>query len=179
MLALHPDLPVRLVALLERLRAHFTYLDEQVAEVERELAQQLKEDESSQRLLEIPGIGPITASALSIELGDARQFGSSRQFAASLGLVPRQYSTGGKPTLLGISKRGDKNLRRLLVQCARVLMQRIDKREDSLGRWVRDLLTRRHSNVVACALANKLARIAWAILAKGTHYQSDPAASAA
>lgn len=178
-LALHPDLPVRLVALLERLRAHFTYLDEQVAEVERELTQQLKEDESSQRLLEIPGIGPITASALSIELGDARQFGSSRQFAASLGLVPRQYSTGGKPTLLGISKRGDKNLRRLLVQCARVLMQRIDKREDSLGRWVRDLLTRRHSNVVACALANKLARIAWAILAKGTHYQSDPAASAA
>jgi len=178
-LALHPDLPARLVAVLERLRAHFTYLDEQITEVERELAQQLQEDESSQRLLEIPGIGPITASALSIELGDARQFGSSRQFAVSLGLVPRQHSTGGKPGLLGISKRGDKNLRRLLVQCARVLMRRIDKREDSLGPWVRDLLTRRHSNVVACALANKLARIAWAILARGTHYQSDPAVSTA
>ncbi|KVU89072.1 hypothetical protein WK74_09035 [Burkholderia ubonensis] len=82
--------------------------------------------------------------------------------------MPRQYSTGGKPTLLGISKRGDKGLRRLLVQCARVIMLRIERRTDSLGVWVRSLLARRHSNVVACALANKLARIAWAILAKGT-----------
>lgn len=93
----------------------------------------MKEDESSQRLLDIPGIGPIAASALSMELGDAHQFGSSRQFAASLELVPRQYNTGGKPTLTGIGKRGDKNLRRLLVQCARVLMQRIDERDDALG----------------------------------------------
>ncbi|RFP39037.1 IS110 family transposase, partial [Klebsiella oxytoca] len=95
-----------------------------------------------------------------------------RQFAASVGLVPRQYSTGGKPTLLGISKRGDKELRRLLVQCARAIMQRIEHRTDALGVWIRSLLARRHSNVVACALANKLARIAWAILAKGTHYRS-------
>ncbi|WP_157657542.1 transposase, partial [Burkholderia ubonensis] len=94
----------------------------------------------------------------------------------AIGLVPRQYSTGGKPTLLGISKRGDKGLRRLLVQCARVIMLRIERRTDSLGVWVRSLLARRHSNVVACALANKLARIAWAILAKGTHYRSAPTA---
>jgi len=113
------ELPPRLVALLERLQTHFKYLDEQIAQIERELCQQLREDERSQRLLEIPGIGPITASVLMTELGDAQQFGSARQFAASVGLVPRQYSTGGKPTLLGISKRGDKNLRRLLVQGAR------------------------------------------------------------
>lgn len=166
-------LPPRLIAVIERLRAHFKYLDEQIKAVESELAQQLAEDERSQRLLEIPGVGPITASVLAVELGDAHQF------AASIGLVPRQYSTGGKPTLLGISKRGDKNLRRLLVQGARVIMQRIQTRADGLGEWVRDMLCRRHSNVVACALANKMARIAWAILAKGTHYQSRSAVVAA
>jgi transposase len=173
------ELPPRLVALLERLQAHFKYLDEQIAQTERELSAQLRQDERGQRLLEIPGIGPITASVLTTELGDARQFGSARQFAASVGLVPRQYSTGGKPTLLGISKRGDKNLRRLLVQGARTIMQRVDKRTDTLGVWVRSLLTRRHSNVVACALANKLARIAWAILARGTNYRSEQAVTAA
>jgi transposase len=177
-LATH-DLPPRLVALLERLQAHFKYLDEQIAQIESELIRQLREDERSQRLLEIPGIGPITASVLATELGDAHQFACARQFAASIGLVPRQYSTGGKPTLLAISKRGDKNLRRLLVQCARVLMQRIERRTDRLGAWVRNLLARRHSNVVACALANKLARIAWAILASGTHYQGGQAVPAA
>lgn len=172
------ELPLRLVALLERLQMHFKYLDDQIGQIERELCQQLREDDRSQRLLEIPGIGPITASVLMTELGDAQQFGSARQFAASVGLVPRQYSTGGKPTLLGISKRGDKNLRRLLVQGARAIMQRIDRRTDRLGAWVRELLARRHSNVVACALANKLARIAWAILAKGTNYRSEQAVSA-
>jgi len=177
-LAAH-ELPPQLVALLERLQAHFKYLDEQVRQIESELIRQLREDERSQRLLEIPGIGPITASVLAMELGDARQFACARQFAASIGLVPRQYSTGGKPMLLGISKRGDKNLRRLLVQCARTVMLQIERRTDRLGTWVRGLLMRRHSNVVACALANKLARIAWAILAKGTHYQGEQAVAAA
>lgn len=173
------SLPSRLVVLLERLQAHFRYLDEQIAQIERELLLQLHEDERSERLLEIPGIGPMTASVLMSELGDARQYSSARQFAASVGLVPRQYSTGGKPTLLGISKCGDKNLRRLLVQCARVVMQRVEQRTDRLGIWVCSLLARRHSNVVACALANKLARIAWAILAKGTHYRSEQAVPSA
>ena len=166
------DLPPRLRGLLERLRSHVAYLESQIDELERDLAQQLAEDERAQRLLEIPGIGPLTASALAVELGDAQQFANARQFAASLGLVPRQYSTGGKPTLLGISKRGDRNLRRLLVQCARAVMMRVERRTDALGAWCRQLLARRHSNVVACALANKLARIAWAILARGTRYQS-------
>lgn len=102
--------------------------------------QQLAEDERSQRLLEIPGVGPITASVLAVELGDAHQFANARQFAASIGLVPRQYSTGGKPTLLGISKRGDKNLRRLLVQGARVIMQHVQTRTDALGEWIQAML---------------------------------------
>ena len=177
-LAAH-ELPPRLIGLLERLQAHFKYLDEQIGQIERELMRQLQEDERSQRLLEIPGIGPITASVLASELGDARQFVSARQFAASVGLVPRQYSTGGKATLLGISKRGDKNLRRLLVQYARTVMLHIERRTDRLGTWVRGLLSPRHSNVVACALADKLARIAWAILARATHYQCAQAVAAA
>jgi len=170
-LAQHPDLPPQVIALLERLHTHCKYLDEQIRQFERELTQQLTEDDRSRRLLTIPGIGPITASALTLELSNAGQFATARYFAASLGLVPRQYSTGGKPTLLGISKRGGKNVRRLLVQCARALMQTIHRRTDALGHWVQALRARRHSNVVACALANKLARIAWAILAKGIPYQ--------
>jgi transposase len=91
----------------------------------------------------------------------------------TVGLVPRQHSTGGKANLLGISKRGDKNLRRLLVQCARVYMLRLKHQHGVLANWVRSMLCRRHSNVVACALANKLARIAWAIAAHHTQFEAE------
>lgn len=121
---------------IKRLRAHFNYLDKQIVELERELTQQLAEDDTSSRLLGIPGVGPITASVLATELGDARQFSNARQFAASVGLVPRQYSTGGKPTLLGISKRGDKNLRRLPVQCAE--SNRVLRRLQFLRKWIHE-----------------------------------------
>ncbi|MBB2984204.1 transposase [Paraburkholderia tropica] len=156
-------LPPRLVAILERLHEHYKYLSDQIDELEKEMYRQLADDELGQRLLSIPCVGPITASVLAAEMGDGKQYGSSRDFAASIGLVPRQYSTGGKANLLGISKRGDKNIRRLLVQCARVYMQRLDRQVGRLADWVRSMLTRRHSNVVACALANKLARTAWAL----------------
>lgn len=162
------SLPPRLVAILERLHAHYQYLDGQVAEIDKELARQLADDDLGQRLMTIPGVGPITASVLSAEVGDGKQYHDSREFAASIGLVPRQYSTGGKANLLGISKRGDKNIRRLLVQCARSYMRDVERRVGPLADWVRGLLTRRHSSVVACALANKLARIAWAISARNT-----------
>ncbi|HEY3289062.1 MAG TPA: transposase, partial [Anaerolineae bacterium] len=99
-------------------------------------------------------------------------YGCSRDFAAALGLVPRQYSTGGRANLLGISKRGDKNIRRLLVQCARAYMQRLDRQTGRLADWVRAMLSRRHSNVVACALANKLARTAWALAARHTEFKT-------
>jgi len=171
------DLPPRLVAVLMRLYAQIQHLNREIKDIEAELGRQLKEDEAGRRLLTIPGIGPITASALAADAGDASNFRSGRDFAASLGLVPRQYSTGGRQTLLGISKRGDKHLRRLLVQGARAIMQRIETRDDALGPWVRSLLSRRHSNVVACALANKLARIVWVVLAKGGTYDAHPHAA--
>jgi transposase len=171
MLGTH-DLPPRLIQLIDRLHAHYRYIDQQVDEVERDLAAQLREDENAARLLSIPGIGPITASLLASEVGSLAQFEGARNFAASIGLVPRQHSTGGRSTLSGISKRGDKHLRSLLIQGARAVIQRAHQRSDRLGEWIRAMLTRRHTNVVACAVANKLARIAWAVLARHTEYDS-------
>ncbi len=168
------ELPVRLTMQLQRLHDHFVYLDEQIKELDRELASQLAVDDLGSRLLSLPCVGPITASLLAVEMGDGQQYKCSRDFAAAVGLVPRQYSTGGKANLLGISKRGDKHLRQLLVQCARVYMQRLEHQKGALADWVRSLLMRRHSNVVACALANKLARIAWAIAAHHTQYETGP-----
>jgi len=159
-------LPTRMRAVLLRLHAYIQSLTQEIQSIEAELLVQVKADAAGQRLLSIPGIGPITASALAANAGDAKQFRSGRDFAASLGLVPRQYSTGGRANLLGISKRGNKHVRRLLVQGARAVMQHAERRTDTLGVWIRQLLQRRHSNVVACALANKLARIAWAVLTK-------------
>lgn len=157
------SLPPLLVAILEHLLAHFKYLSEQIGEIEKELNRQLADDAIAQRLLTIPGVGAITASLLASELGDGKQYRCGRDFAAAVGLVPRQYSTGGRSNLLGISKRGDKNIRRLLVQCARSFMLHLNKHSGHTADWVRSMLARRHSNVVACALANKFARIAWAI----------------
>lgn len=112
---------------------------------------------------------------LTAEMGDGKQYGCSRDFAASLGLVPRQYSTGGRSNLLGISKRGDKHLRWLLVQCARAAMRWLDRQCGPMADWVRSMLTRRHPNVVACALANKLARVAWALAAHNTTFNAGSA----
>ncbi|AYY80099.1 TPA: IS110 family transposase [Proteus mirabilis] len=166
-------LPAYLTQLLKRLHAHYLYLVEQITEIERELSFELSNDDVGQRLMTIPGIGPITASVLSSQLGDAKQYAKSRDFAASTGLVPRQYSTGGKNTLLGISKRGDKNLRRLLVQCARVYIQRVEYQTGRLAHWVKDQLSKKHSCIVACALANKLARIAWALTVQKTVFENE------
>jgi len=169
-------LPAQLTVLLQHLHDHFIYLDEQIKALDKELAGQLADDDLGSRLLSLPCVGPITASLLAVEMGDGQQYGCSRDFAASVGLVPRQYSTGGRANLLGISKRGDKNLRRLLVQCARVYMQRLEYQKGPLADWVRLLLMRRHSNVVACALANKLARIAWAIATHHAEFEAGPSA---
>ncbi|MCT8345473.1 IS110 family transposase [Photorhabdus kleinii] len=166
-LAEHP-LPPYLVQILLRLQAHYHYLVGQITEIETALSQEIIQDDTGQRLMTIPGIGPITASVLSSQLGDGKQYSRSRDFAASTGLVPRQYSTGGRTTLLGISKRGDKKLRQLLVLCARSFMQQIEHRQGKLADWVKQQLERKHSNIVACALANKLARIAWAITTQHT-----------
>ncbi|EFO1276653.1 TPA: IS110 family transposase, partial [Escherichia coli] len=166
------EVPEYLSRLLMKLHAHYLYLIEQITELESELNQSIKADATAQRIMTIPGVGPMTASLLSSQLGDGKQFSCSRDFAASTGLVPRQYSTGGKSTLLGISKRGNKNLRRLLVQCARSFMMRLEHQQGRLAEWVRKQFDNKHSNIVACALANKLARIAWAITALQKEYQA-------
>lgn len=170
-------LPARLMVLLERLHAQYKHLEQQINEVEEELARLLKADDLGTRLMTVPGVGPITASLLSAELGDGKQYSCGRDFAASLGLVPRQYSTGGRPTLFGISKRGDKAIRRMLVQCARAYMIWLHRKTGCLADWVRSMLTRRHPNVVACALANKLARTVWALAARHTEYKEPQAAA--
>jgi transposase len=164
------SLPAQLVAILKRLHEHFKHLQRQITELDGELAQQLADDDVGQRLMSIPGIGPITASVPASEVGDGKQFSCIRDFAASPGLVPRHYSTGGRSNLLGISRRGDRHIRSLLVQCARAYMRCLEKRTGRLAEWIRALLTRRHSNVVACALANKLARTAWAVVARHTTF---------
>jgi len=114
----------------------------------------------------ILGIGPLTASALEASAGNGRQFTTARFFAAWLGLVPREYSTGGKTTLLGISKRGNTYLRRLLIHGARSCVQTCDRQRHPLGAWITSLEQRMHRNKVIVALANKIARIAWKILIK-------------
>lgn len=165
------QLPQRFIHLLERLHAHYVDLNHQIDDLERECIWMLREDEAGQRLLTVPGIGPVTASLMLSLVGNARQYANGRHMAASLGLVPKQHSTGGKATLLGISKRGDKNLRRLLVQGARAVLIQSHRHHDALNEWVQRVMARRHTNVATVALANKIARIAWAVLAKGVSYE--------
>jgi len=128
-----------------------------------------------QRLLTIPGIGPFTATALVAAVSDASACKNGRQCAAWLGLVPRQHTTGGKERLLGISKRGDTSLRKLLVHGARATIRWVGRKTDRRSQWMRQLLERRGHNRTAVAVANKNARIVWALL---THHQDyQPATS--
>jgi len=159
--------------LLQRLMGHLKELDRQVGELEREIQVWHRENEASCKLAKVPGIGPITASALVASVGDAKNFANGRQMAAWLGLVPRQHSSGGKPTLLGISKRGDSYLRTLLVHGARSVVRYAEGKTNPAADWLKSLLTRRNTNVAVVALANKNARIAWALLAHDREFRSD------
>jgi transposase len=127
------------------------------------------------RLQKVRGIGPLTATALLATVGDASQFSSGREMAASFGLTPKQNSSGGKERLLGISKRGDAYLRSLLVHGARAVIRTAQAKTDRLSTWVMHIATMRHPNIAAVALANKTARIAWAMLTKGTDYRPQTA----
>jgi transposase len=129
------------------------------------------QNEACRRLVAIPGIGPVTATAIIAAIGHGAAFKKGRGFSAWLGIVPGEYTTGGKQKLLGISKRGNSYLRRLFVQGARAVLQQKAKQSSGLSAWLAQLTTRAHSNVAAVALANKLARMAWAVLAKNEPYQ--------
>lgn len=165
------ELPGRLRMLIDRLVQHLKELDRQAHELEREIELWHRSSEVSKRLEMIPGIGPLTASALVASAGDARNFQNARQFAAWIGLVPRQKSSGGKTQLLGISKRGDVYLRTLLIHGGRSVVQHAKTQADQAASWLGKLIGRRHANVAAVAVANKNARIAWALLATGQTYQ--------
>jgi transposase len=168
----------RIRRLIEDLRSEWRALDERIAAFDAEFVGMARNDEATRRLMTIPGIGTINATALAAAVGDARTFRRGRDMAAWLGLVPRQMTTGGKPRLLGISKRGNRYLRKSLIHGARAVLPYLVERETPLGRWARGLLVRAHKNIVVVALANKLARIAWAVLAHGCIYEAAGAAAA-
>jgi len=177
----HNELSSSTRALFARLYEHFRQLDRQVKELSAQIESWHREDAASQRLQKIPGIGPLTATALVASIGSqAAHFKNGRQLAAWLGLVPRQSSSGGKERLLGISKRGDVYLRTLLIHGARAVLRGLKRRaEPSPTGWLARLAQRRNPNIAAVALANKNARIVWAILRHQRDYQPGYCATAA
>ncbi|MCX9134871.1 IS110 family transposase [Aeromonas veronii] len=166
-------LPGTFRQLLERLGEHLKALDRQVQELEVQLQSWHRENVASKKLAQIPGIGPITASALIASVGDAKSFKNGRQLAAWLGLVPRQHSSGGKQTLLGISKRGDSYLRTLLIHGARAVLRVAERKAQHANSWLAGVMGRRNHNVAAVALANKNARIVWTLLAQEREYEAN------
>ena len=156
--------------LLEGLQQDLITLDDRVDEMDKKIKLLAGSNEDAKRLQQIPGIGPITATALICAIGDGKQFKRGRDLAAWLGLTPKQHSSGGKDRLLGISKRGDAYLRTLLIHGARAVLKVVGNKEDPRSRWIQNLCGRRNKNIAAVALANKNARIVWALLTKKTDF---------
>jgi len=152
---------------------HLLQIEDQVKTLDRELNGAVAEDEDCQRLMTIPGFGPVVASGFSVTVGDGHCYRRGRDVSAVLGLVPRQHTTGGKPKLLGISKRGDNLLRANLIQGARSVLMHAKGKEDPLCRWALKVSAERGFNKATVAVANKLARIGWAVLKNQTTYQPD------
>lgn len=165
------DLTPHMRDLLITLSSEIRDLETKIAQITRQIEAIATRSETARRLASIPGIGNLTATAILSAVGDGKQFKKARDLAAWLGLVPAQYSTGGKTTLLGMSKRGNPYLRRLLIHGARACLLHLDRSKDRLGAWITALENRMHVNKVVIALANKLARVAWVILNRpGTLY---------
>ena len=154
----------RVAKLICDMRTQWSELDRRIEEFNQEFVAFVKTDEGARFLVSIPGVGATIASALIAAIGKAESFAKGRDLAAWLGLVPKQSTTGGKSRLSRISKRGNKYLRRLLIHGARSALPSIAERDTPLGRWTKGLLARAHKNIAVVALANKLARIAWAVL---------------
>jgi transposase len=153
--------------LIEDMQGQWRDLDRRILAFDDEFAAQARTDEAARLLMTIPGIGPLNATALVAAVGRAETFGRGRNLAAWLGLVPRQATTGGKPKLLGISKRGNSYLRKMLVHGARAALRMYAQTNTPLGQWLRGLLARAHKNTVVVALAAKLARVVCAVLRSG------------
>lgn len=164
--------------LLAELANDLRYLDDRVEQLTTAIEKHANTDPVARRLMTLRGIGPITASALAGVLGDGTIYQRGRDFAASLGLTPRQHSTGGRERLLGISKRGNAYLRKLLVHGARSVLRYAVTQEDGLSQWIKRLAIRKHRNVAIVALANKTARMAWAVTRHQVPYDPELAAAA-
>ena len=171
------QLSPRIRALLATMWEEWKQVDRQVESFNEQIEAIGGEDPVCQRLREIPGVGPLIASAVVASIGNGAAFHKGRDFAAWLGLVPKQFSTGGKAKLLGISKRGNRYLRTMFIHGARSLVLRVNRERSSLGSWISSLEARAHRNVVIVAMAHKLARITWAVLSSGERYR--PASVAA
>lgn len=165
--------------LLRGLSVELEELETRLKGISSEIKALADADERARRLMTIPGIGPLGATAVLAAAGDAKRFTRARDVAAWLGLVPKQYSTGGKPTLMGISKRGSSYLRKLLIHGARSVLMHLDRSKDGLGLWVDGLRSRMHVNKATVALAAKLARIIWVILRNpgATYLRQAPAST--
>lgn len=173
------DLTPVMRRLLQESWSDLLSLEERIATLNRQIQAVADGEEATRRLMTVPGIGPLTATALVAAVGDGKQFAHARDMAAWLGLVPAQYSTGGQTKLGAISRRGNPYVRRLLIHGARSCLLHLDRLKHRLGGWISRLQERMHQNKVVVALANKLARIAWAILVKpGTTYRRVELASA-
>jgi len=164
------ELPMAFRQMIDHLTQHLKALDQQVKQFEKQIIAWHRSSELSRKLEQIPGIGPLAASALVTSIADANSFANGRQVSAWLGLVPRQCSSGGKPTLLGMSKRGDAYLRTLLIHGARSAILAARKSQKNTNVWLANLLARRHPNIAAVALANKNVRTVWALLAHGRDF---------
>jgi transposase len=154
------------------MQGQLTCLDNQVNAYDERIRRLAREDERVTRLMAIPGVGPLTATALFAMLGPTQHFPAGRHFAAHLGLTPHEHSSGGKQRLFGISKRGNRYLRTLLIHGARSVLRSAEGKPDRTLRWALTLKDTKGFNVAAVALANKLARVAWALLAHGRRYEA-------
>jgi transposase len=153
--------------------SQFKQLDEQVAKLDRLIKQAGSEHKEVPLLQSIPGYGNLTSSTFYSEYGNCATLATSRDAGAATGVVPRQHSTGGKTVLLGISKRGDSYLRKMLINGARSVVNHAHKKDDALSVWVTQLVKRRGKNIATVALANKLARIGWAVIVSGKPYEEN------
>jgi transposase len=163
--------------LLAGLAEDLRRLDARIDELDEELKTIVRETPAAQRLLALRGVGPTIATALVAALGTGESFARGRDFAVALGLTPKHHGTGGKERILGISKRGDSYLRQLLVHGARAAVRTAKSKTDPLSRWINALLAHKHSNVVTVALANKTARMAWALIRHDVDYNPELAAN--
>jgi transposase len=160
--------------LLAEINERLRFIEQRLGQYEQRIERIFRQDERCRRLAEVPGVGPLGATALVAAVGNASDFRNSRELAAYIGLVPRHRASGGRTVMLGISKRGDRYLRTLLVHGARSTLRTIERHRDPRSIWARRLKLHRGTNVAVVAMANKNARVMWALLRSGQNYRPAP-----